>query len=103
METKSVDSTKRKFSKNKTPTTKRQLFEKDMHEEIMPEMIYDDCLPVSVDAADKSAIDNVESIHEDVETESDSEDNTSLNPSVIKERRLFLNVQMVILRNINIL
>ena len=89
METKSVDSTKRKLSKNKTPTPKRQLFEKDMHKEIMPEMIYDDCLPVSVDAADKSAIDNVESIHEDVETESDSEDNTSLNPSVIKERRLF--------------
>ena len=100
METKSVDSTKRKFSKNKTPTPKRHLFEKGTH---VSEMIYDDCLPVSVDAADKSVIDNVESIHEDVETESDSEDNTSLNPSVIKERRLFFNVQMVILRNINIL
>ena len=55
----------------------------------MSEMIYDDCLSVSVDAVDKSPIDNVESIHEDVETGSDSEDNTSLNPSVIKERRLF--------------
>ena len=103
METKSVNSSKRKFSKNKTPTAKRQLSEKDMHEEIMSEMIYDDCLSVSVDAVDKSPIDNVESIHDDDESRNDSEDDTSLNPSVIKERRLFFNVRMVILRNINIL